>query len=333
MLSLRLIVVVVCSLRISRYFGANRKFAMTRTKQWVAVSALLGTLSMGIQLASAQEYGDTPYVPTPQNVVDKMLEIAKVTSKDYLIDLGSGDGRLIITAAKRIGARGFGVDLDKTLVDLSNRNAVKAGVANRAVFYERDLHETDLTKADVVTIYLLPEVNLTVRPRILALKPGTRLVSHDYGFGEWPPDQELIMDAPEKPVGRDKKSKVLFWTVPARVAGKWVWQQKLAGKVRNFELSIEQVFQKITGTLAADGRAVPIENAVLSGDRIRFDANLVLGVERMRVAFKGIVVKNAIKGEARGLSGPAGATAAWSALRSEVREPRFTDLIPMPMAR
>jgi SAM-dependent methyltransferase len=333
MLNLRLIVVVMCSLGLSRRFGINWKFAMTRTKHWVAVRAFFVTFLLGAQLATGQDFGDTPYVQTPQNVVDKMLEIAKVTSKDYLIDLGSGDGRLIITAAKKYGARGFGVDLDKTLVILGNRNAAKAGVANRAVFYERDLHETDLTKADVITIYLLPEVNLTVRPRILALKPGTRLVSHDYGFGEWPPDQELIMDAPGKPVGRDKKSKVLFWTVPARVAGKWAWQQKGSGKVRKFELSIDQVFQKITGTLSTDGRAMPIENAVLNGNHIRFDANLVLGVAPTRVAFKGIVVKNAIKGETRGLSGPASANAVWSALRTEVGEPRFTDLIPMPMAR
>lgn len=283
---------------------------------WMA--AMSGVFAAG---ALAQDYGDTPYVQTPQVVVDKMLELAKVTAKDYLVDLGSGDGRMIITAAKRYGARGFGVDLNKSLVTLSNRNATKMGVADRAVFYERDLHETDLGKADVLTIYLLPEVNLMVRPRILDLKPGTRLVSHDYGFGEWPPDVELTMDAPGKPVGRDQKSKVMLWVVPSRVAGKWVWQ----GPAGLYELQLEQVFQKITGTLTAGGRSVTIENAVLSGDRIRFEATLDKG----RHEFSGKVFTNAIDGELRLGAAPQ----TWSATRTELREPRFTDLNPGVMAR
>ena len=277
-----------------------------------------------VAAAMAQDYGDTPYVQTPQVVVDKMLEIAKVSSKDYLIDLGSGDGRMIITAAKRYGARGFGVDLNKSLVTLSNRNAAKMGVANRAVFYERDLHETDLAKADVLTIYLLPEVNLMVRPRILALKPGTRLVSHDYGFGEWPPDIELTMDAPGKPVGRDQKSKVMFWVVPARVAGKWVWQ----GPAGLYELQLEQVFQKITGTLSVGGRRVTLEKAVLTGDHISFEAALDKG-DKVRQGFSGKVINNAIAGDMR----VAGAAQAWNATRTELRDARFTDLTPGITAR
>ena len=275
----------------------------------------------------AQDYGDTPYVQTPQVVVDKMLEIAKVSSKDYLVDLGSGDGRMIITAAKRYGARGFGVDLNKSLVTLSNRNAAKMGVANRAVFYERDLHETDLSKADVLTLYLLPEVNLMVRPRILALKPGTRLVSHDYGFGEWPPDVELTMDAPGKPVGRDQKSKVMYWVVPARVAGKWVWQ----GPAGLYELQLEQVFQKITGALSVGGRRATIEKAVLTGDHISFEAALDKGEkgDRVRQEFSGKVISNAIAGDLR----VAGAAQAWNATRTELRDARFTDLTPGITAR
>src|SRR5512134_925927 len=125
----------------------------------------MAAVSLGAAAAGAQDYGDTPYVQTPQNVVDRMLEVAKVGPKDYVIDLGSGDGRMIITAAKKHGARGFGVDLDRRLVALSNRLATKAGVADRAVFYERDIYQTDLSPASVVTIYLLPEVNLMMRPR------------------------------------------------------------------------------------------------------------------------------------------------------------------------
>ena len=279
--------------------------------------------------AAAQDYGDTPYVQTPQVVVDKMLEMAKVTAKDYLIDLGSGDGRLIITAAQKYGSRGFGVDLNKGLVTLANRNAAKAGVANRAVFYERDLHETDITKADVLTIYLLPEVNLMVRPRILELKPGTRLVSHDYGFGEWPPDVEITMDAPGKPVGRDQKSKVMFWVVPTRVAGKWVWPGAGAAPGQMFELQLDQVFQKITGTMALAGRSAKIENAVLTGEQISFAATLPEGGKPARYEFSGKVINNAIAGEIR----RAGAAEAWNATRTELREARMTDLTPGVTAR
>ena len=154
---------------------------------------------------SAQDYGDTPYVQTPQNVVDRMLEVAKVGPRDFVIDLGSGDGRMIITAAKKHGARGFGVDLDKRLVALSNRLAAKSGVADRAVFYERDIYQTDVSPATVVTIYLLPEVNLMMRPTLLSkLKPGTRVVSQSFSMGEeWPPEKTIDVD------GRP----VYLWTI------------------------------------------------------------------------------------------------------------------------
>lgn len=278
-------------------------------------------LGMSVALSSAQDYGDTPYVQTPQVVVDKMLELAKVSAKDYLIDLGSGDGRMIITAAKRYGAQGFGVDLDRRLVELANRNAVKAGVAKRAVFYERDLHETDLAKADVMTIYLLPEVNLMVRPRLLALKPGTRIVSHDYGMGEWPPDVALEMDAPGKTVGRDQRSKVFFWTVPSKVAGKWTWSH--AGKAH--ELQLEQAFQKLTGELSIGGQQATLEKVELNGDQI----TVVFPQGPARLVFSGKVQGNTIEGTLNAK----GANQKWSATRTETREPRFTDLVPGITAR
>ena len=299
-------------------------------------SGMMAPLLCAIATASAvaQDYGDTPYVQTPQVVVDKMLEIAKVTAKDYLIDLGSGDGRLIITAAKQYGARGFGVDLNKSLVTLANRNAAKAGVASRAVFYERDLHETDIRQADVLTIYLLPEVNLMVRPRILELKPGTRLVSHDYGFGEWPPDVEIVMDAPGKPVGRDQKSKVMFWVVPARVAGKWAWPAS-GGGGSYYELQLDQVFQKISGSMALAGRSAKIEKAMLTGEAISFSATLQEGGKPVHYEFSGKVINNAIAGEMRrGSNGGNGSVAeAWNATRTELRDARMTDLKPGVIAR
>jgi hypothetical protein len=287
---------------------------------------LLGTLigALASTPAAAQDYGDTPYVQTPQNVVDRMLEVAKVGPKDYVIDLGSGDGRMVITAAQRYGARGFGVDLDRRLVTLSNRNAAKAGVADRAVFYERDIYETDLSPASVVTIYLLPEVNLMMRPKLLAmLKPGTRVVSHDYDMGEWPPDLTFTMDAPGKTVGRDKKSKVFYWVVPGRAAGKWRWRDASGHDV---DLSLNQNFQKIEGTLTSEGRNVPIEDAKLTGDAISFVAKLDGGAKQ---EFSGRIINNAIEGTVRtSKAGAAAQQTAWGAARTEVWEPRHFTLPP-----
>ena len=279
-------------------------------------------------VASAQDYGDTPYVQTPQNVVDKMLEVAKVGPKDFVIDLGSGDGRMIITAAKRYGARGFGVDLDRRLVTLSNRLAVKSGVADRAVFYERDIYQTDVSPASVVTIYLLPEVNLMMRPTLLAkLKPGTRVVSHDYDMGEWPPDLALTMDAPGKPVGRDQKSKVFYWVVPARAAGRWLWHGAAeSGSPRSFELVLNQNFQRIEGTLSADGRSVPMEDAKLVGDTLTFVAKLDGST---RQEYSGRIVSHGMDGTVRtARAGAAPQQAAWNATRTEVWEPRHYTLPP-----
>ncbi|HET6493035.1 MAG TPA: class I SAM-dependent methyltransferase [Burkholderiales bacterium] len=281
---------------------------------------------------SQDDYGDTPYVQTPQHVVDRMLEIAKVGPKDYVIDLGSGDGRMVITAAKKYGARGFGVDLDRRLVELANRRAAQAGVADRAVFYERDLYKTDISRATVVTIYLLPEVNLMVRPKLLAtLKPGTRIVSHDYDMGEWPPDQSFVMDAPDKPVGRDFKSKIFYWVVPARASGKWRWDVGAEGAASHrFDLTLEQMFQKIDGTLSVDGQPAKIDAATLSGANISINASVHNGKSTVRYAFSGRVVNDRIEGRARIENGSKDQQAAWKALRTEAIAPAHAALKPPP---
>ena len=179
----------------------------------VAVAALL--LSA---VARAQEgRGDVVYVPTPQVAVDEMLKIAKVSANDFLVDLGSGDGRIVITAAKKFGARGMGVDLDTVLLKRAREGAKREGVADRTQFVEQNLFETDLSRATVITTYLLPEMNEKLRPRILALKPGTRVVAHDYDMGEWQPDEEKTLSVPEKTVGDPGKSYVFFWVVPATI--------------------------------------------------------------------------------------------------------------------
>ncbi|HET9405110.1 MAG TPA: methyltransferase domain-containing protein [Burkholderiales bacterium] len=272
--------------------------------------------------APAQDWGDTPYVQTPKNVVDRMLEIAKVGPGDYVIDLGSGDGRMVITAAKERGARGFGVDLDRKLVALANRNAAKAGVANRAVFYQRDLHATDVSAASVMSIYLLPEVNLMIRGRLLStLGPGTRIVSHDYGMGDWPPDYQTELAAPGKTVGIGERSKIFYWVVPGHAAGRWRWKLAADGKPVEFDLQIQQKFQVLEGTLAAGGRTGRIEKGRLEGEKIEFSA----AVDAVRYEFSGRIFSHAIEGKVK-LSRGAARELPWSATRVEIWDPRHAAL-------
>ncbi len=289
----------------------------------IRAGTLLLVLAGAVQ---AQDFGDTPYVQTPQNVVDAMLETAKVTARDYVIDLGSGDGRMVITAAKKRGARGFGVDLDKRLVRLANENARKAGVADRARFYDRDLFVTDLSPATVITIYLLPEVNLMARSRILALAPGTRIVSHDYGFGDWPPDIEYEMDAPGKSVGRSQRSKVLYWVVPDQVAGRWQWTVDTGGRPQRVELSLNQNYQKLEASATLDGKALPVERATLTGRNLEV---LLTLPGRGSVTFSGTRINQAIEGRLRDA---AGKTAPWNAVRVEIRDAAHV-IAPPPVIR
>jgi methyltransferase family protein len=292
----------------------------------------LGGALLSVFLAAGTALGqekdlDTPYVQTPQSVVDKMLEIAKIGPDDYVIDLGSGDGRMVITAATRYGARGFGVDLDRRLVNLANRNAAKAGVAKRAVFYERDLFETDVSPATVMTLYLLPDVNLAIRSRLLkTLKPGTRVVSHDYDFGDWPPDFQLEMPAPGKKVGARQISKVFYWVVPGVAAGKWRWQLQREGKAEDYELTLNQNFQKLDGTLLAAGRPAKLENAALSGERISFTATVGAGAGAVRYEYSGRIIHHAIEGTARanrtGQPGGQAQELTWNATRTQIWDPR-----------
>jgi hypothetical protein len=205
-----------------------------------------------------QEGKDVVWVPTPQALVDKMLDMAKVTPKDFVIDLGSGDGRTVITAAKR-GARAMGIEYNPDMVALSKENAAKEGVTGRASFMKADLFETDLSKATVITMFLLPDINLKLRPKILDLKPGTRVVSNTFTMGDWE------ADATESPKGCDTSwCTALLWIVPAKVAG--------THKTPQGELTLKQQFQMLTGTLrTAEGRTVPVEGRV-RGEEVSFKA-------------------------------------------------------------
>ena len=245
----------------------------------VALSALLAaaahaqspTSSGGPDLRSPTLGEEVPYIRTPQLVVDKMLDLAEVGADDFLIDLGSGDGRIVITAAQKRGARGFGVEIDISLVEASNEAARKAGVAERAHFFARDLFDTDIREASVLTMYLLPEVNLQLRPRLLAqLKPGTRVVSHDWDMGEWRPDARIALEGLTKPVMPIQTSTVYLWIVPARVAGSWRLQIESAGAEEMMELDFTQRFQEISGVARRGRGRTMLQSAHLRGPEIRF---------------------------------------------------------------
>ena len=204
----------------------------------------------------AQE--EVPFITTPDNVTLEMLRVASVGPGDHVIDLGSGDGRIVILAAKRFGATGLGVEIVPELVQRSIASARSAGVAERVAFKVQDLFETDLSRATVVTMYLLSEVNLKLRPALLALKPGTRIVSHDWDMGDWKPDQTTLVAVPDKQVGLEKSSKVHLWAVPAQVDGRWCG----AGFLRGTSLTLSQHFQEFEGTLVRGDRTRNVDGRI-----------------------------------------------------------------------
>jgi SAM-dependent methyltransferase len=227
-----------------------------------------------------QEGKDVIWVPTPEELIQAMLDAAKVTSDDYVMDLGSGDGRIVIAAAKR-GAQAVGIEYNPDMVELSIRNAEKAGVSQKASFRKADIFESDFSKATVVTMYLLPHLNLKLRPTILNLKPGTRIVSHAFNMGDWSPDQTI-----------EKEYRTAYlWIVPAKVEGVWKWRSG-SGAV---ELMLTQNFQKITGTLKADGKDIEIKNAKLEGTHISFSD----GVQEYSGRVNGNSIEGTIKANGR----------------------------------
>jgi SAM-dependent methyltransferase len=207
---------------------------------------VLAALAAGPLRAQHASDEEVPFITTPDRVTLAMLQLAGVGPADRLIDLGSGDGRIVITAARRFGARGLGVDIVPDLVARSQASAVQAGVADRVQFRVQDLFDTDLAGASVITLYLLPEVNLKLRPRLLALPAGTRIVSHDWDMADWPPDRTLTLDVPEKAIGREKLSRLHLWVVPARLQGLWCGP---GGVV----LEVQQRFQGVRAALLAGG--------------------------------------------------------------------------------
>ena len=281
------------------------------------VRAMLGAaMVLGVTIAAGAAEPTVPYVPTPQEVVERMLEIAKVGPQDYLIDLGSGDGRIVVTAAKKLGARGFGVDLNPVRIEESIENAAKAGVSDRVTFQQRNLFETDLSDATVITMYLLPRVNLDLRPKLLELKPGTRLVSHDFSMDDWKPDAFAEMDVKEKYGTAPGSSSIYFWIVPARVSGSWQWQLAVGGKPLAYELALQQKYQMISGTVRVGGRSVKLEDARLRGDQISFSFSVVVNGNPLKHEFSGRVMDKGIEGTVNLAGSRTRGQLEWKAARS-----------------
>ena len=271
---------------------------MNWINRWRLVPAV-AMLALAAPLLAQEGRGDVVYVPTPQVVVDEMLTMAKIGPRDFLIDLGSGDGRIVITAAKKFGSQGFGVDLDSYLLRLARDGAKKEGVADRANFVEQNLFETDLSKATVISSYLLPEMNLKLRPKILALKPGTRVVAHDYHMGDWYPDVQKDIPVPEKVVGTPGVSYIYMWVVPAKVAGKWQAQLNIAGKDTPYEIAFDQLFQILEGTVSSGSASAPLRGRLTNGDQITFTTQPKGSPGGQRHEFNGRVAGDTIQGTVR----------------------------------
>jgi hypothetical protein len=279
---------------------------MQAGKRYLRLAAALAVCTaVAAAPAAAQPAPDVPFVPTPQVVVDEMLRLAGVGPRDFVVDLGSGDGRIPITAAKKFGARAMGVELDYHLAIQSEEGARQAGVADRVTILNQDLFKTDFSEATVVTMYLLPRVNRKLRPALLELRPGTRIVAHDFDLDDWKPDRTTTI-----------RKNVFLWIVPAKVAGRWRAEVPLPGGGRTIEVELKQRFQEVDGLARIDGQRAQLWEARLRGDRISFV--LVDPADREDEAglyFEGRVAGNAMEGEVRRGVGNAETRMKWRAVR------------------
>jgi len=263
--------------------------------------------------AVQQKQLDVPYVPTKYPVVDEMLRIAKIDKTDIVYDLGCGDGRLVIGAAQKFGARGVGFDIDPERIQECKENAAKAGVTSRVQFFEQDLFTADFHEASAMTIYLLTSVNLKLRPKLLReLRPGSRLVSHNFGMGEWKADEssEVMVD--------DISHEVYLWVIPANVSGVWTWTM---GKPANkCEMTIAQSFQVPAGTLKVDGVATEIKDLTLKGDKVRFVIERPVEAKLVPMVFEGKAQGHTIAGTVKFQAGGKELSWEWKASRNPATE-------------
>ena len=262
---------------------------MIKSIRQLTITVAWGFLSLAFVLSPTNQLNaqdlDVPYVPTPNDVVAKMLDLAEVDSSDYVIDLGSGDGRIVIAAAKR-GATGHGIDLDPKRVEEARNNAQSQEVDDQILFMEENIFDTDFSKASVITMYLLPTINKKLRPHLLdKLEPGTHIVSHSFNMGDWEADKTVNMN----PENSSRSHTVYYWIIPAKVGGTWQW----ATNGQNFTMKIDQKYQEISVSLSDNnGSTYDITKKKLKGDRLTVQAT----DGNSHYIFSGRVTDGSIKG-------------------------------------
>ena len=260
-------------------------FAVTRPTP-VRLALVCASAALVLLCGTAPGQAQFPgYFPTTPAAVDKMLALADVQGNDFVIDLGCGDGRIPVTAAQRMGARGLGVDFDAQRIVEAEDNARKAGVSDKVTFRKEDLFVTDISQASVLTLYLSLKINIALRPRILeVMKPGARVVSNDFNMGDWLPDRWE----------RVENRVVYLWIVPAKVAGTWRLTTDAAEGAREFDVALGQQFQELSGSAVIDGKAVPVRDALVTGERVRFVVDM--GPDRA-MRFEGRLVDGRLQGD------------------------------------
>jgi 16S rRNA G966 N2-methylase RsmD len=291
--------------------------AMAAAARMLVVMALLalGVESSGVRaqvVYGPPPQGDivVPYEPTPDNVVEAMLTIGQVTPQDFVMDLGSGDGRIVVTAAKKYGARGLGIELNPDLVKRSIVNAEAAGVSDRVSFQQQDIFKTDLSQATVITMFLFPKVNLQLRPKLLDLKPGTRIVSHFHDMADWRPDQQQHLMTKE----HYGDTWIFLWYIPAKVEGDWRWTEQRGGVEQRHRLILRQTYQEVAGTLTTDSlRPIEIRDGKLRGAQLTFWVPIREGGRTARWDFSGEVDGGLISGTERSGSASGVTDRTWRA--------------------
>lgn len=280
---------------------------------------IVSVLSFWVTGYTQEREPDVIFVPTPEEVVMEMLNTARVTQNDIVYDLGCGDGRIVITAAKVFGARGLGVDIDPVRIKESNENAQKIGVTDRVKFIERDLFKTDISEATVVFLYLLTELNIQLRPKLFKeLKPGTRIVSHEFDMGDWKPDRTgvvrnvKLLYTPNYPT--DKDVDFYYWVIPANVAGMWRWTMALSKGKQEYTLRLAQKFQEISGVVNVNGQEIAITDARLTGDQLTFTLRDHTSKEKAVIRFNGRISNDTIQGLVE--AGPSEQIYNWAARRN-----------------
>lgn len=280
-------------------------------RRWALGLALIVSLMAFCGAAQAQsKKPDVEYVPTPHHVVADMLRLAGTRKEDVVYDLGCGDGRVVIMAAKEYGTRGVGVDIDPQRIAESRENARQAGVVDRVQFLQQNLFETDVREATLVTLYLLPQLNRQLRPRLLSdLRPGTRVVSHDFDMGEWHPDK--VIQVP----GASYEHTVYYWVIPAQVDGLWRVTMPTPAGEQQYRLHLRQEFQEVSGTISAGGEEFPITDATLAGDHLNFIVTTTRQIPPVKMSFAGRIADGIAHGSVEVQGGPTAGRHEWTATR------------------